>query len=258
MSQIENRVAIVTGGAQGIGEAIAQRLASDGASVVIADNNQAAAEATAARISAATGKNVVAIYCDIGESDSVTAMYKQAIEQFGAVDILVNNAGIAEFNEPLDTDADAWQRCMSIDLEGAWLCCKVVLPGMIERRYGTIINIISNHAFSIIKSTFPYPVAKHGLLGLTRALAIEYADRGIAINAISPGYVDTPIADWYFNQSPDPAKARRETEALQPPKRLCKPSEVAAVASLLTSDEARFIIGENIVIDGGVSVRMYD
>jgi NAD(P)-dependent dehydrogenase (short-subunit alcohol dehydrogenase family) len=249
---------LVTGGAQGIGEAIAERLARDGALVAIADCNVDSGKATAQRLSQTTGKRVMAFTCDISDRESVAAMYAQTVASLGGVDILVNNAGIAEFNEPLETDDVAWQRCMSVDLEGAWHCAKAVLPAMIEQRYGSIINIISNHAFSIIKSTFPYPVAKHGLLGLTRALAIEYADRGITVNAVSPGYVDTPIADRVFAQSPDPAKARRDTEAKQPQGRLCQPSEVAAVVSLLASDEARFIVGENIVIDGGVTIRMYE
>ena len=147
---------------------------------------------------------------------------------------------------------------MSVDLEGAWHCAQSVLPDMLTRSNGAIINIISNHALTVIKRTFPYPVAKHALLGLTRALGLEYADRGIAVNAISPGYTDTQMAQDDFDRHPDPARARAETEAKQPPGRLCRPEEVAAVAALLASDEARFMIGENIVIDGGVSIRMYE
>ncbi|MFV2035539.1 MAG: SDR family oxidoreductase, partial [Halocynthiibacter sp.] len=174
------------------------------------------------------------------------------------VDILVNNAGIAVFKEPLQSTQADWDLCMSVDLDGVWSCCRTVLPDMLDRRNGAIINIISNHAFAVIKSTFPYPVAKHALLGLTRALALEYADRGIAVNAISPGYVDTPIVENLFALEPDPAAARAEVESKQPVGRLCRPSEVAAVATLLASDEARFMIGENIVIDGGVTIRMYE
>lgn len=147
---------------------------------------------------------------------------------------------------------------MSVDLEGSWHCARAVLPDMLARRDGAIINIISNHAFTIIKGTFPYPVAKHALLGLTRSLGLEYADRGISVNAISPGYTDTQIAQDEFDRSGDPAAYRAATEAKQPPRRLCRPEEVAAVAVLLASDEARFMVGENIVIDGGVSIRMYE
>jgi NAD(P)-dependent dehydrogenase (short-subunit alcohol dehydrogenase family) len=129
---------------------------------------------------------------------------------------------------------------------------------MLERRHGSIVNIISNHAFTVIRGTFPYPVAKHALLGMTRALGLEYAGQGVTVNAISPGYTETPAVAAYFASQPDHEGIRAEVEGKQPPGRLCRPEEVAAVAALLASDEARFIVGENIVIDGGVSIRMYE
>ncbi len=252
------KTAIVTGAGQGIGAAIARRLGDDGVDVAIADINVDTGQATTEKIVAETGCRALFVQVDVADRDSVAEMHEHVRAQFGPVDVLVNNAGVAVFKEPLASTDDDWRRCMAIDLEGAWLCSRAVLPDMIERRRGSIINIISNHAFTVIKSTFPYPVAKHGLLGMTRALALEYADRGICVNAISPGYIDTPIADWYFDQFDDPAAARQETEAKQPVGRLGHPEEVAAVASLLASDQARFMIGENIVIDGGVSIRMYE
>lgn len=258
MNRLKGKAAIVTGGGQGIGAAIALRFATEGADVVIAELNQDNGDATAHNIATQTGANVICIQTDVADPDSVAEMHAKAVEAFGVIDVLVNNAGIAVFHEPLESTMDDWRKCMSVDLEGVWHCCRQVLPDMLEKGDGAIINIVSNHAFTIIKSTFPYPVAKHGLLGLTRSLALEYADRGVAINAISPGYVDTPIVDWYFDQQEDPIAARAETEAKQPVGRLCKPSEVAAVAAMLASDEARFMIGENIVIDGGVTIRMYE
>jgi NAD(P)-dependent dehydrogenase (short-subunit alcohol dehydrogenase family) len=128
---------------------------------------------------------------------------------------------------------------------------------MLKARHGAIVNIASNHSFQVMKHTFPYPVAKHGLLGLTRSLALEYADRGVIVNAISPGYIDTPLNQRLFADDPDP-HARAKVEARQPLGRLGKPEEVAAVAALLASDEARFIVGANIVIDGGIQIRMYE
>ena len=258
MRRLEGKTAIVTGGGQGIGEAIVTRFAEEGANVVIAEINQDVGAATAERIGRETGANIIAIQTNVADSEDIARMYSETISAFGSVDILVNNAGIAVFHEPLECDMDEWNRCMSVDLEGVWHCCRQVLPGMIEQESGAIINIVSNHAFSIMKSTFPYPVAKHGLLGLTRALALEYANKGIAVNAISPGYTDTPIVANQFAQEPNPEQARADVEAKQPVGRLCKPSEVAAVAAMLASEEARFIIGENIVIDGGVAIRMYE
>jgi len=258
MLRLKGKIAIVTGAGQGIGEAIARRFSQEGALTVVAELNENQGNKTAKSIESETGNPCIFIKTDVADQNSIEQMYVKVKKTFGSADILVNNAGIAVFNEPLKMTSEDWNRCMSVDLEGAWHCSKSVLPDMLKNQNGAIINIISNHAFSIIKSTFPYPVAKHGLLGMTRALALEYADRGIAVNAISPGYTDTPIVENHFQQTDDPAQTRREVEEKQPVGRLCKPSEIAAVAAMLASEEARFIIGENIVVDGGVTIRMYE
>ena len=258
MDRLSGKVALVTGAARGIGAAIARRFAEEGATVALADLDEGEAQAESRAIAGATGATTLAIRCDVADPASVAAMHEAAVARLGTVDVLVNNAGINVFREPLEMTDEDWRRCMAVDLEGAWHCSRAVLPGMLERRHGNIVNIISNHAFTIIRGTFPYPVAKHALLGMTRALALEYAGQGVTVNAISPGYTDTPAVAAHFGRQPDPAKARAEVEAKQPPGRLCRPEEVAAVAALLASDEARFIVGENIVIDGGVSIRMYE
>jgi len=258
MQRLQGKTAIVTGSGRGIGKAIARRFSQEGANVVIAELSPETGEAAADSITLETGNRALFVKTDVTDQSSVQNMHEQAVAMFGTVDILVNNAGIAVFNEPLECSDEDWAKCMSVDLEGVWACCKTVLPGMLEQKNGAIINIISNHAFSIIKATFPYPIAKHALLGLTRSLGLEYADHGIAVNAISPGYTNTQIAEDDFARTGDAAKARAEIEAKQPVGRLCQPSEIAAIAALLASDEARFMIGENIVIDGGVTIRMYE
>jgi NAD(P)-dependent dehydrogenase (short-subunit alcohol dehydrogenase family) len=257
VQRFAGKIAIVTGAGQGIGEAIARRLASEGGTVVLAEIDRDLGPRTAASIAAETGARILFIPTDVSDPASVEAMVAEAIEAAGAPDVLVNNAGIAVFGEPLEiTDAD-WLRCMSVDLNGVWYCCRAVLPHMLEKGHGAIVNIASNHSFQVIKQTFPYPVAKHGVIGLTRSLALEYAGRGVIVNAISPGYIDTPLSRRQFAKDPDPV-ARQKVEARQPLGRLGRPDEIAAVAALLASDEARFIVGANIVVDGGIQIRMYE
>ncbi len=249
MGRLDDKVALVTGAARGIGAAIARRFAEEGAAVVVADLDGAEDEARA--IAEATGAVTLGLRCDVADPGSVGAMHQAAVERLGVIDVLVNNAGINVFREPLAMTDEDWRRCLAVDLEGAWHCSRAVLPGMLAKRHGSIVNIISNHAFTIIRGTFPYPVAKHGLLGLTRALGLEYARRGVSVNAISPGFTDTRLAQEWFDAQPDPVRARAETEAKQPPGRLCRPEEVAAVAALLASDEARFITGQTVHVNGG-------
>lgn len=261
MGRVSGRVAIVTGAARGIGHAIARRLALEGASVLVADIDERAGDEAAQAIGAEVAdiEGVVAAHpVDVADAASVATMVAACEARLGRPDVLVNNAGVATFHDPLEMPPEAWAHCMSVDLEGAWHCARAVLPGMLDAGSGAIVNVISNHATQIIPSTFPYPVAKHGLLGLTRALALQYAGRGISVNAISPGWTDTAIAEADFARTGDAVAARAKVEALQPPGRLCRPDEIAAVALLLASDEARFIVGENIVVDGGVGIRMYD
>jgi NAD(P)-dependent dehydrogenase (short-subunit alcohol dehydrogenase family) len=253
LSRLSGKIAIVTGAGQGIGEAIARKFTAEGARVVIAERDRKTGAAVAASLLGAHF-----IHTDVANEQSVIDMIAETVAAVGAPDILVNNAGIAVFDEPLKLTAEEWRRCFSVDLDGVWYCCKHVLPHLLGKGGGAIVNIASVHASQIIPHTFPYPVAKHGLLGLTRALAIEFADRGIRINAISPGYIDTPVNEWYFSTLADPAGARRKAEEMQPVKRMGRPDEVAAVATLVASDEAAFMIGANLVIDGGMSIRLHD
>ena len=142
------------------------------------------------------------------------------------------------FHEPLAMPEEEWRRCFAVDLDGVWHSCRAVLPTMLAQGAGSIVAIASCHSFAIIPHTFPYPVAKHGLLGLVRALGIEYAAKGVRVNAIAPGYIETQIATDYWNTFPDPQAERRKACDLHPPKRVGRPEEVAMTAVFLASDEA--------------------
>lgn len=255
--RLDGKVALITGAGRGIGEAIARAFLREGARIVIAERDAKNGQAVAARL-AGEDKRAIFVPCDVADPEAATGSVAATLSQFGQLDILVNNAGVNVFHRPLETDAEEWRRCFAINLEGAWNMAKASLPTMLASGGGSIVNIASTHAFSIIPGCFPYPVVKHGLLGLTRALGVEYAAQGVRVNAIAPGYIETQIAVDYWNTFPDPAAERQRAYDLHPPKRIGKPEEVAMTTVFLASDEAPFINAACIVIDGGRSVVYHD
>ncbi len=214
--RLAGKTAIVTGAGQGIGAAIARCFAAEGASVLIAEKTPQTGEAIALEIGAAGGRAAF-VPTDVTVAADVAGMVAACRARFGPADILVNNAGANVFHRPHEMPRSEWHRCLVLDLEACWACAEAVLPDMRAQRAGAIVNIASVHGSRIIPHTFPYPVAKHGLLGLTRALGVEYAAEGIRVNAIAPGYIDTQIARDYWAGFADPAAARREAERLHPP-----------------------------------------
>ena len=256
-NRLLGKTAIVTGAAQGIGFAIAQCFAAEGARVALADVKKDAGEAAAAKLKS-QGAEAIFEFVDVAHQASVAEMTAKVVERLGAPDVLVNNAGIAVFRDPLETSEADWQRCFSVDLDGVWHGCRAVLPHFLAKGKGDIVNIASVHSFKIIPHCFPYPIAKHAVVGLTRALALEYADRNIRVNAIAPGYIGTEIVETIFAEAADPDALRRQTDALHPVKRIGRPEEIAWAAVFLASDEARFMTAETIVIDGGRSTLFHE
>lgn len=252
--RLKDKIAIITGAGRGIGAAIAEAFVREGAVAIIAERDPETGLATASRL----GERAFFVQTDVTDQASVDATIATVLQRYGRIEVLVNNAGINVFHEPLETSDAEWQRCMAVDLEGVWRMCRAVLPGLLEGGGGSIVNIASSHSSTIIPGTFPYPVAKHGLLGLTRALGIEYAARHVRVNAIAPGYIETDLAVDYWNTFPDPAAERQRTYDLHPPKHIGKPEEVAMTAVFLASDEAPFINATSIAIDGGRSVLYHD
>lgn len=257
MTRLVGKTAIVTGAGQGIGEAIALAFAAQGANVVVAELNPETGAAVAARIMQ-TGAKAIFVQTDVADRSSVEVMAGVVQDQFGGANILVNNAGVNVAMEPLALTDEDWRRCFAVDLDGVWHCCRAVLPQMLAKGQGSIINIASVHGFTIIPHFFPYPVAKHALMGLTRSLGIEYAAQGVRVNAIAPGYIYTPICDEWWARFPDPEAERQRAFDLHPPRRIGRPNEVAMTAVFLASDEAPFINAECIVIDGGRSVLYHE
>jgi NAD(P)-dependent dehydrogenase (short-subunit alcohol dehydrogenase family) len=250
--RLANKVALVTGGGQGIGAAIAKAFLEQGAKVVIAEIDATSGAATADVLGCDF------IRADITDQADVEGAVAHALALHGRIDVLVNNAGANVFHRPHEMPRSEWARCMALDLEACWAMSEAVLPGMRSQRSGVIVNIASCHSFKIIPHTFPYPVAKHGLVGLTRALGIEYAAEGIRVNAIAPGYIETQIAQEYWDTFADPAAERAKAEQIHPPQRIGRPEEVAMSAVFLASEEAPFINAETITIDGGRSALYHD
>ena len=249
--RLAGKVALVTGSTLGIGAATARLFAREGARVVL---NSHVDDAAAQRIADELGpERALFVQADVADDAAVKAMVARAVERFGRVDVLVNNAGRNFFNDPLALTMEQWRHCMSVDLEGAWHCARAVLPGMLEGGGGSIVNIASVHGHKIIPGCFPYPVAKHALIGLTRALGLQYAARGVRVNSISPGLILTEAIEASFAASADPAAERARQTALLPCRRIGEPGEVAYTALFLASDEARYINAADILLDGGRS-----
>ena len=256
-NRFESKIVIVTGAASGIGEKTAIKFANEGAKVVIADINKETGSIVADQIKKDNGEALF-VETNVAEFISVENMVSQTLDTFGIPDVLINNAGINVFGEPLNMPDSEWKRAFSVDLDGVWFGCKAVLPHMLKKNKGSIVNVASVHGIQIIPNCFPYPVAKHGVIGLTKALAVDYAAKGIKINSISPGYIETPIIDRFFNTKPDPIAARKEAENHQPIKRMGTTDEIANTIMFMSSDECNYMIGANIVVDGGITLRMHE
>jgi meso-butanediol dehydrogenase/(S,S)-butanediol dehydrogenase/diacetyl reductase len=248
--RLADTTAIVTGGASGIGNAIVRRFAAEGASVVIADIAAERAEAVAAEVDRARS-----VHVDVTNAADVERLVAGAIEALGRVDVLVNNAGFAAADDLLETDEETWHADVTLNLEAAFLCSKAVLPGMIERGSGVIVNIASVNALAYFAND-AYSAAKAGMISLTRSVAVRYGHHGIRANAIAPGTIRTPL--WQERIDKEPAIFERLLK-WYPLGRVGEPEDVAAAAVFLASDDASWITGEVLRVDGGLlagSARM--
>ena len=243
--KLEGRVAFVTGAAQGIGRAIALALAEDGADVALGDLNLEKLEAVAREVEG-LGRKAMALHLDVASSDSVQAAVAKVLEAWGKIDILVNNAGITKDNLVMRMKPQDWDAVLRVNLDGAYHCIRAVLPGMVKQRYGRIVNIASVVAQAGNAGQANYIASKAGLIGLTKAVAMEVGSRNITVNAVAPGFIATAMTE----KLPDAVRERMLT--LIPLGRMGTDRDVARGVRFLVSEEADYITGHVLNINGGM------
>ena len=245
----DRRTAIVTGGASGIGLAIGDRLAADGAAVAVFDLNGDAAEEAAAKI-AASGGAAVGLRVDVTDRPGIDAAVAEVCSRLGPPTILVNSAGLDGFDAFLSITAEKWSRILAVNLTGTFDCCQAVLPHMLEAGWGRIVNISSSSAHSGQARMTHYVAAKSGVIGFTKALALEVAPKGVTVNTIPPGFIDTPMlraaeARGHLRPGVD------AVAAVTPVRRAGRPEDIAAACAFLVSDEASYVTGQVLGVNGG-------
>jgi len=250
--RLKNKIAIVTGSASGIGKAIAERFAEEGARVAIADLDLSAATKTAEKI----GPSAFAVQVDVGQMASVQAMVEKVKTSLGSLDILVNNAGVSYIVPFHECTEELWDKTIRVNLRGAFNCCRTVIKDMLERKNGVIVNMSSQSGKAGNSQYTAYCASKFAIIGLTQSMAVEYAKSGIRVNALCPGVVFTPlwnnmIADYAKKRDMKPEEVRPYLESKIPMGRLCSEQDVANAAVFLASDEAPYITGQSINLSGG-------
>jgi NAD(P)-dependent dehydrogenase (short-subunit alcohol dehydrogenase family) len=249
--KLKDRVVVITGSGAGIGRASAQEFAKEGARVVVADIHFSGAQETAREIAAAGGA-ARAEEVDVADADSVQRLVRETLQAFGEVHVLYNNAAVQVSKTLEDTTVEEWNHQMAVNLGGIFLCSKFFLPHL-RRTRGNILNMASVNGFFVEPMCAGYCATKGAIIALTKAMAIDHGKDGIRVNCICPGYIDAGMAWGYFEGQPDPAAARATAAQLQALKRIGRPEEVARVAAFLASDEAAYMTGAAVIVDGGFS-----
>jgi NAD(P)-dependent dehydrogenase (short-subunit alcohol dehydrogenase family) len=249
--KLKDRVAIVTGAAGGIGKGVAEVFCREGARVVVVDWSEDLGSATAEEIRQ-TGGDTIFVKCDVSSEDQVKLVVQKTIETYGRVDVLVNNAGVGTYTSVLDTTSQSWDRCLAINLKSQFLFAKYVIPHMQAVGKGAIVNMSSVHSRSTVNGVAPYAASKGAITALTRNMAIDYGP-AIRVNSIAPGWVWTPLIEHLFQQYDDPKAMIAKVEERQVLKRMGTPTDVGNAAAFLASDEAAFITGTQLYVDGGLT-----
>ena len=252
MSPAPEKVALVTGAANGIGRATARALAAQGTAVLVTDVDDEAGEAVAAGITA-SGGTASFLHTDVADSAQVKAMVQTAVDRYGRLDVALNNAGIVGAgSDVVAMDEEVWNRGIGVMLTGVFLCMKYEIPAMLETGGGAIVNTSSGAGIIGFPTMANYVAAKHGVIGLTKTAALEFATRGVRINAVCPGTAHTKMVDEWIGG--DPAQ-EAQVAALHPIGRIAQPEEIAAAALWLCSPAASFVVGHALVVDGGYTIQ---
>ncbi len=253
--KLQDKVAIITGGAMGIGAATARLFAAEGAQVVIGDVADEPSQQIVAAIAAAGGR-AVCYHVDVRHPDEVEKLISGGIDSFGGLDILINNAGVAPAKSTTETTLAEWERVLGINLTGAWLCARAAIPAMIRRGGGVIVNVASNAGLVGFPNLAAYCASKGGLIQLTKAMALDCVAQGIRVNAICPGHTRTPMGNGFIAAQPDPAAFVRDFVNVQHPiGRMAEAAEVAHAILFLASSDSSFVTGSILAADGGYTAR---
>ncbi|MEV0155250.1 SDR family NAD(P)-dependent oxidoreductase [Micromonospora sp. NPDC050686] len=249
--RFQDKVVFVTGGASGLGAATARRFAAEGAKVVVADINRDGAEQVAAEL-----PDGWAVGVDTGEAASVEQGVADAMQRYGRLDVIFNNAGIDGQQQPLhEMDVANWERVRRINGDGVFHVLRYGIAALLRGGGGAVVNTSSTTALAAQENISPYTFTKAGIIGLTRSAAIEYAARGVRVNAVAPTVVLTPLVEHFIDSAPDPGQLRRQMESFNPKPGIPTPDDVAGVVLFLASDDAAWITGHTIPIDGGYVAR---
>jgi len=252
MFDLKDKVAVVTGAGSGIGEAIAHAFASAGAEVYVLDRQEAAGSTVASAIAAAGGRATF-LKADVSSEADCHEAGRSILAAKDRCDILVNNAGIGHVGTVLTTAAEDLDRLYAVNVKGILFMTRALLPSMIERRWGSVINIASIGGVIAVKDRFAYCTTKFAVVGMTKCMAVDHAESKVRFNAICPGRVETPFVQARIREYPDPKKAYDEMASTQLLKRMGRPEEIAAAALYLAADESAFVTGSCLIIDGGMS-----
>ncbi len=249
----KDRVVVITGAAMGIGEATARRFAQLGGTVALLDVNKEECQKTTRSLQA-DGAGAEFFACDVSKAAQVEQTMASVVNKFGGIDVVVSNAGIQRYGDVVSTSEELWDEVMAVDLKGLFLLSKYAIPPMIERGGGAIVVTGSVQSMAALGNSVAYVTAKHGLLGMVRAIAIDYAKQKIRVNIVCPGAIDTPALRWAAGLAPEPDKVIEACNRAHALGRIGQPEEVANAIAFLASEWASFITGAALLVDGGMLV----